>query len=152
MSELRIQRMKVGDKYISPARMVTKTDIETFGTLTGMLHPLFLSDAAVKSDGAWQKVGLKGSVVQGQLSYAIALGNLFREQIIDNVIVQLGATNLRWPAPCFPYDILRTEIEIKGRRTTKDGDRVVVDYKWQLKNQRDEVVAEADNTCMFRNV
>lgn len=150
MGQLRIQNMKVGDKYVTPARMVTKTDVETFCSITGMLHSLFLSDDYVKSDEASQKLGLRGSVVPGQLSYAIMLGNLARDQIIDDVIVQLGANNVRWPAAAYPYDMLRTEIEITGSRTTKAGDSVIVDYRWQVKNQNDAVVIEGDNTCMFK--
>jgi len=142
--------MKVGDKYVTPARMVTKTDVETFCSITGMLHSLFLSDDYVKSDEASQKLGLRGSVVPGQLSYAIMLGNLARDQIIDDVIVQLGANNVRWPAPAYPYDMLRTEIEITGSRITKAGDSVIVDYRWQVKNQNDAVVIAGDNTCMFK--
>lgn len=150
MGQLRMQNMKVGDKYVTPARIVTRTDVETFCSITGMMHSLFLSDDYVKSDEASQKLGLRGSVVPGQLSYAIMLGNLVRDQIIDDVIVQLGANNVRWPAPAYPYDMLRTEIEITGSRTTKAGDSVIVDYIWQVKNQNDAVVIEGNNTCMFK--
>ena len=150
MGQLRIQNMKVGDKYVTPARMVTRTDVETFCSITGMMHSLFLSDDYVKSDEASQKLGLRGSVVPGQLSYAIMLGNLACDQIIDDVIVQLGANNVRWPAPAYPYDMLRTEIEITGSRITKAGNSVIVDYRWQVKNQNDAVVIEGDNTCMFK--
>lgn len=151
MGELRIQNMKVGEKYVSSTRkMVTKTDVETFCTISGMLEPLFLSDDFVKSDERWKKMGLKGAVVPGQLTYAIMLGNLASDGLLKDVIVQLGGNNIRWPAACYQYDILRTEGEITGSRTTKAGDSVIVDYHWQLKNQNDVVVIEGDNTCMFR--
>ena len=150
MGQLRIQNMKVGDKYVTPARIITKTDVETFCSITGMMHPLFLSDDYIKSDEASQKIGLQASVVPGQLSYAIMLGNLLRDQIIDDVIVQLGSNNVKWPAPAYPYDMLRTEIEITGNRTTKTGDAAIVDYKWEVKNQNDVVVIDGNNTCMFR--
>ncbi len=149
MARLPIQNMKVGEKHVTPARMVTKTDIEAFCSVTGMIHPLFLSDQYVKSDEESQKIGLKGSVVPGQLLYAIMLGNLLRDGTIDDVIVQLGANNIRWTAPAYPYDMLRTEIEITGNRVSKEG-RAIVDYNWQVKNQNDVVVVEGKNTCMFK--
>jgi len=151
MGQLRIQKMKVGDKYVSSAKLVTKTDKEIFCSVSGMMHSLFLSDDYVKSDEASQKIGLQASVVPGQLSYAIMLGNLVRDRILDDVIVQLGSNNVRWPAPAYAYDMLRTEIEITGNRITKAGDSVIVDYIWQVKNQNDAVVIEGINTCMFRN-
>ena len=98
MGALRIQKMKVGDKYVSSSRMVSRTEVETFCSVTGMGSPLFLSDEYVKSDEDKQKMGLKGSLVPGQLSYAIMLGNLGRDQILADVIAQLGANNIRWPA------------------------------------------------------
>ena len=149
MARLAIQNMKVGDKHVSAARMVTKTDIEIFCSVTGMIHPLFLSDQYVASDEESQKIGIKGSVVPGQLSYAIMLGNLLRDGTLDDVIVQLGANNIRWTAAAYPYDMLRTEIEITGNRVTKEG-KAIVDYNWQVKNQNDVVVVEGKNTCMFK--
>jgi acyl dehydratase len=57
---------------------------------------------------------------------------------------------VKWPAPAYPYDMLRIEIEITGNRTTKTGDAVIVDYRWEVKNQNDAVVIEGNNTCMFK--
>ena len=150
MGTLRIQHMKAGDKYVSSARMVSRTEVETFCAVTGMRGPLFLSDEYVKSNEESQKIGLKGSVVPGQLSYAIMLGNLLRDEILDDVIVQVGSNNVKWPAAAYPYDMLRTEIEITGNRTTKMGDAAIVEYKWEVKNQNDVVVIEGNNTCMFK--
>jgi len=74
---------------------------------------------------------------------------LLRDGTLDDVIVQLGANDIRWTAAAYPYDMLRTEIEITGNRVTKEG-RVIVDYDWQVKNQNDVVVVEGKNTCMFK--
>jgi len=150
MEKLRLQRMKVGDTYVSPSRMVSRTDVETFCNVTGMKAPLFLSDDYVKSDEESKKFGLKGSILPGQLTYAVFFACLGSEGLVDDVIMQLGANDLRWPAPAYPYDSLRAEVEVIGNRTTKAGN-IVVDYKWQVKNQNDVVVMEATNTCMFRN-
>ena len=146
MTELRIQRMKVGEKFATPARMVTRTDIEHFCSLTGMMDPLFLSDEHVKTDEERNRiVKLEGALIPGQLSYSIFMGNLVSSHILDDVIVQLGTTNLRWPAPAYHYDMLKTEIEITGNKTTKAGS-IIVDFDWWLKNQHDQVVCEGHNT------
>ena len=50
MTEKRIQNMEVGDRFVTPARMVTRTDVETFCSISGMTHPLFFSDKYVKAD------------------------------------------------------------------------------------------------------
>ena len=152
MPELRIQDMKVGEKFVTTPRIITKTDIETFCSVTGMLRPSFLSDAYVKSNKARQAGGLKGSIAPGQLQMSIMLGNLIRSGLIEDAVFQLGTNNVKYTAPVYPYDMLRTEIEITGKRITKSGDRAIIDYKWKVKNQDDVTVIQGDNTCMFENV
>ena len=152
MAELRIQHMKVGDKFVTPAKIVTKTDVETFCTITGMITPTFVSDAFIKSSELHQAMGIKGPLVPGQLQIGIFMGNLVQSRILDDAIIQLGTSNVRYAAPVYAYDMLRTEIEITGNRVAKSGDRVIVDYKWEVKNQDDVTVIQGDNTCMFKNV
>ena len=146
MTELRIQNMKVGDRFVTPPRIVTKTDVETFCSLTGMMHPLFLSDEYVRADEERGKVvKLESALIPGQLSFAIFMGTMLTSHVLDDVIVQLGTNNMRWPAPAYHYDMLRTEIEIIGNKTTKTGS-IIVDFDWWVKNQNDVVVCEGHNT------
>ena len=111
-----------------------------------MMDPVFLSDEYVKSDEERNKVvKLEGALVPGQLSYSVFMGNLVNSHILEDVIVQLATTNLRWPAPAYQYDMLRTEIEITGNKKTKAGS-IIVDFDWWLKNQHDVIVCEGHNT------
>jgi len=152
MGSLRIQHMKVGDKYVSSSRCVTRTEIETFCAVTGMKHPVFASNEWIKESEEHQKLGLKGSVAPGQFTMAVFLANLITDGLLDDVILQLGTTNVKYMAPVYPYDMLRTEIEITGSRVTKTGTQVIIDYKWAVKNQHDVTVEQGENTCMFKNV
>lgn len=152
MEDLRIQHMKVGDRFVTPARMVTRTEIENFCAATGMKLPVFASDEWVKSSKEHQALGLKGSIAPGQFAMAIFLGNLIGAGLLDDVIVQLGTDKVKYLAPVYPYDMLRTEIEITGSRVSKSGTQVIVDYKWAVKNQNDVIVEQGENTCMFKNV
>ena len=146
MTDLRIQKMNIGDRFVTPPKMVTKTDIESFCSISGMSFPLFLSDDHVINDEERQLiVKLKGAIIPGQLSYSIFMGNLVNSHILDDVVVQLGTTKLRWPAPSYPYDQLRTEIEVVDKKNTKAG-TIIVDFDWWLKNQDDVVVCEGHNT------
>ena len=146
MTELRIQKMNVGDRFVTDPQIITKSDVESFCSLAGMKHPLFLSDQYVQTDEERGKViKLESALIPGQLSFAIFMGNLLTSHILDDVIVQLGTNNLKWPAPAYHYDSLRTEIEIIDKRTTKAGS-IIVDFDWWVKNQNDSVVCEGHNT------
>jgi len=152
MGNLRIQHPKVGDKYVSSSRIVTRTEIENFCAATGMKLPVFASDEWVKASPEHQALGVKGSVAPGQFAMAIFLGNLITDGLLDDVILQLGTDKVKYLAPVYPYDTLRTEIEITGNRVSKSGTQVIVDYKWAVKNQNDVIVEQGENTCMFKNV
>ena len=152
MGSLRIQHMKVGEKFVSSSRMVTRTEIENFCAVTGMKLPVFASDEWIKASAEHQAMGIKGSVAPGQFAMAIFLGNLITDGLLDDVIFQLGTDKVKYLAPVYPYDTLRTEIEITGNRASKSGTQVIVDYKWAVKNQHDVVVEQGENTCMFKNV
>ena len=152
MGNLRIQHMKVSDKYVTSSRIVTRTEIENFCAATGMKLPVFASDVWVKASPEHQALGVKGSVAPGQFAMAIFLGNLITDGLLDDVIVQLGTDKVKYLAPVYPYDTLRTEIEITGNRVSKSGTQVIVDYKWAVKNQNDVIVEQGENTCMFKNV
>lgn len=152
MGNLRIQHMKVGDKYVTSSRIVTRTEIENFCAATGMKLPVFASDEWVKASPEHKAMGVKGSVAPGQFIMAIFLGNLITDGILDDVIFQLGTDKVKYLAPVYPYDTLRTEIEITGNRVSKSGTQVIVDYKWAVKNQNDVIVEQGENTCMFKNV
>ncbi|MFH2075515.1 MAG: MaoC family dehydratase [Pseudomonadota bacterium] len=152
MGNLRIQHMKVGDKYVTSSRIVTRTEIENFCAATGMKLPVFASDEWVKASPEHQALGVKGSVAPGQFAMAIFLGNLITDGLLDDVIVQLGTDKVKYLAPVYPYDTLRTEIEITGNRVSKSGTQVIINYKWAVKNQADVIVEQGENTCMFKNV
>jgi acyl dehydratase len=152
MGNLRIQHMKVGDRYVTSSRIVTRTEIENFCAATGMKLPVFASDEWVKASPEHQALGVKGSVAPGQFAMAIFLGNLITDGLLDDVIVQLGTDKVKYLAPVYPYDTLRTEIEITGNRVSKSGTQVIVDYKWAVKNQNDVIVEQGENTCMFKHI
>jgi acyl dehydratase len=152
MGNLRIQHLKVGEKYVTSSRIVTRSEIENFCAATGMKLPVFASDEWVKASKEHQAMGVKGSVAPGQFIMAIFLGNLITDGLLDDVIFQLGTDKVKYLAPVYPYDTLRTEIEITGNRVSKSGTQVIVDYKWAVKNQDDVIVEQGENTCMFKNV
>lgn len=152
MGKLRIQHLKVGDKYLTSSRIITRTEIENFCSSTGMKLPVFASDEWVKGSLEHQTLGIKGSVAPGQFVMAIFLGNLTTDGLLDDVILQLGTDKVKYLAPVYPYDRLSTEIEVTGNRVTKSGTQMIVDYKWALKNQNDILVMQGENCCMFKNI
>ena len=134
-----IQNMEVGDKIVTKSRVITKTDLELYAISTGDTHPMFLSEEHARSFG-W-----KTQLVPGLLSYSIAIGLLIQSGFIADVIAYMGTDKMRFLTPVYPYDTIRVEAEILSKKETKKGNWVC-SYKWVIRNQRDEAVAEGENT------
>jgi oxepin-CoA hydrolase/3-oxo-5,6-dehydrosuberyl-CoA semialdehyde dehydrogenase len=138
-----IQNMEVGDRIVTKSRVITKTDLELYAISTGDTHPMFLGEEYAKERG-W-----KTQLVPGLLSFSIAVGLLIQSGFIADVIAFMGTDKLRFNAPAYPYDTIRVEAEVLSKKETKKGNWIC-SYKWVIRNQRDEAVAEGENTCMFK--
>jgi len=138
-----IQSMEIGDKFITKSRVVTRTDLELYAISTGDTHPMFLSEEYAKSFG-WRT-----QLVPGLLTFSIAVGLLIQSGFISDVIAFLGTDKVKFNAPVYPYDSIKVEAEILSKKQTKSANWIC-SYKWIVRNQNDEAVAEGENTCMFK--
>ena len=134
-----IQNMEAGDKLVTKSRVITKTDLELYAISTGDTHPMFLSEEYARS------LGWKTQLVPGLLSYSIAIGLLIQSGFIADVIAYMGTDKLRFLAPVYPYDAIKVEAEVLSKKETKKGNWIC-SYKWVIRNQNDEAVAEGENT------
>jgi len=138
-----VQDMEVGDKIVTKSRVITKTDLELYAISTGDTHPMFLSEEAAQSFG-W-----KTQLVPGLLAFSIGVGLLIQSGFIADVIAFMGTDKLRFNAPVYPYDTIRIEAKVLSKKKTSKGNWIC-SYKWVIRNQHDEAVAEGENTCMFK--
>ena len=134
-----IQDMEIGDKILTKSRVITKTDLELYAISTGDTHPMFLSEEYARS------LGWKMQLVPGLLTYSIAIGLLIQSGFIIDVTAYMATDKLRFLAPVYPYDTIRVEAEVLAKKQTKKGNWVC-SYKWIIRNQNDEALAEGENT------
>jgi acyl dehydratase len=140
--EKRIQALGVGDKFITKWSPISEGLIDIFVRLIGIDHPLFLNNEYAKS------LGFKSRISTGILTFAYMMGLLFKSGLIRDGIY-LGTDKCTHKLPVYPGDMIRGEIELLNKRVTSKGDRIVMSYHWQVRNQDDQVVSEGINTCMF---
>ena len=61
-----------------------------------------------------------------------------------------GLEQVRWPAPVRAGDVLRLRIEVlETRRSSSRADLGILRWRWQLINQRDELVLDLVATSLF---
>ena len=133
-----IQNMEIGDRFVTKSRVITRTDLELYAISSGDTHPMFLSEEHAKAAG-W-----KTQLVPGLLTFSIAMGLLIQSGYISDVMAFMGADKVKFNAPVYPYDTIRVETEVLSKKQTKSANWIC-SYKWIVRNQNDESVAEGEN-------
>lgn len=134
-----------GQTFTGPARTVTETDLVNFAMLSGDWNPIHTDEEFAKSTYYGKRV------VHGLFGLSMTTGLLDRTGLFaGSIIAALGIRDWNYKAPVFVGDTLHFEMEIASKRLTSKGDRGIVDRKFRLINQRNEVVQEGHIGLMIR--
>lgn len=75
--------------------------------------------------------------------------------IVDNVLAgsessgSPGLNAIRWLKPVRPGDTLGMRVEVQEVKVSQSGGTGIVVWKWQLRNQRAELVLDLEGTSLF---
>ena len=128
---------KVGEKFISPGRTITETDIVMFAAFTGDWHPLHTNvDYAAKTPFGER-------IAHGMLTLCVGSALIFRlgayVALPKSFIAFYGMDKVRFTGAVKIGDIIRCETEIIELQE-KDDKRGVIVSQNNIKNQRGEDV------------
>lgn len=137
--------LEVGQIFTTSARTVTEADLVNFAMLSGDWNP-------IHTDKVFTKNTIYGQpVVYGLFGVVMMTGLLDRSGLFNgSAMAMLDIRDWTFKAPVFVGDTLHATIEITGKRLTSKGDRGIVDRKFRLINQRDEVAQEGHIGLMIR--
>lgn len=141
---LYLEEFVVGERYAHrPGRTVTDADNVVFTTLTMNPQALHL-DAAY---AATQPFGRP--LVNSMWTLSTLVGLSVAQLTQGTLVVQLGLTDVSFPAPLFVGDTLIAETEIVSVRpsASRPGQGIVV-MEHTGRSQNDEVVATATRTVL----
>ncbi|MBI2858491.1 MAG: MaoC family dehydratase N-terminal domain-containing protein, partial [Chloroflexi bacterium] len=120
-------------------RTVTESDIVSFCSLSGDWHPLHSDVEYAGKTVFGERIAHGWLVLSLGVSLAFRLGeNIF---LPKSFIANYGVDNLRFTKPVKIGDTIRGEWEVTDL-SIKDQNRGILTYRYQVKNQRDEVVAD----------
>jgi acyl dehydratase len=119
--------LKVGFRFRTHRRTIREADLAAFVALTGLTEEIF----SVKAEK---------QLVPGALVYSFAEG-LLLPSMQDTGLAFLGAT-LDVKGPTHVDDTLHVECEVLEARLASKGERGLVRFKNEVKNQRGETVLE----------
>lgn len=129
---------EVGDKFISPARTITETDIINFAGLTGDWHPLH-TDVEYAA-----KTPFKGRIAHGMLTLSVGMVLPFRlgpysSFLPRSFIAFYGMESVRFTGPTKIGDTIHCEVEVT-EITDKGPGRGVLTTQNSIRNQRGELL------------
>lgn len=137
--ELFYEDLATGQRYVSSRRTVTETDLVSFCMLSGDWNPLHADEVFASATDYRQRV------VPGVFGLALLTGLMDRAGwFATSAIAMLEIASWRFAAPIFIGDTLHVVMEIKDVRLASDGKRGIVNRRFALVNQRDEVAQEGD--------
>jgi acyl dehydratase len=128
---------EVGDTFVTPSRTVGLADIATFAGLSGDYNPIHTDAEFARESQFGQRIA------HGVLGMSILTGLITRLGVFEaSTIALLGIEEWRFKGPVFDGDTIHVKVLIEDKTLTSDGRRGVLRRRYQLTNQRDEVVQE----------
>lgn len=135
---------EIGQRYVTPRRTVTLTDIVNFACLSGDYNAPHIDHVFCAEQP------YKEPIAHGPLVLAIASGLQCLSGINDGTIVaMLGTDKWRIHLPVKAGDTLNVVVVPIEKKLTSSGDKGIVSFNREIKNQRGEVVQSMVTTLMY---
>ena len=135
----------VGDVIETPARTITETDVVQFAQLTGDWNPIHTDVEFANASPYGERLA------HGLLGLSVAIGLLDRTGTFSgSAIANLGVDEWRFKGPIRIGDTIRCVVTITDARPASDGTRGIVGRRFELRNQRGEVVQEGRSAIMLK--
>jgi acyl dehydratase len=133
---------RVGQKFVSKSRTLTEADIVNFAGLSWD-HNQLHTDAEYAGKTQYGKRiahGLLGVVAHAGLTY----------QLTEDSILALLELNWKFHRPIYIGDTMHVEQTVKELRESSAGDRGVLTFEKEVRNQSNEVVQTGTTTILLK--
>ena len=126
-------------------RTVTETDNLLFSALTHNTQPLHLDVEFAR------KTEFGQILVNSMFTFGLMVGVSVTDTTLGTTIANLGMDAVKFPAPVFIGDTLRTETRVLERRESKSRpDAGIVVFEHRCVNQRGQEVAICKRSALMR--
>ncbi len=126
-----------GFRYETPKRTIFETDVVNFVALAGLYEDLFCNIEYIENESPIRG----GRFAPAALVWGMAQGLGIRTGLYDKTFVAiLGVDKMRIPMPILVGDTIHVEVTVLSARETSKGDKGVLNSRFDIVNQRAEVV------------
>lgn len=135
----------IGQKFISPRRTITETDVVNFAGLSGDFNPLHTDMLFAKQTPYGKRIA------HGMLLLSIMTGLTDKMGIFNETVLALmQIDNWQFIKPVFFNDTIYLEMEILDKQNTKKTDRGIVVRRVSIINQNDDIVQRGEIKVMMK--
>ncbi len=136
---------EIGQRFVTPGRTITESDINTFAGLTGDYNPVHTDEdfAAATNFGS--------RIAHGPMGIGIAFGLAARLDLIDGTVVALLGVTWDFKAPMRPGDTIKAFIEVTEKRPVQNPDYGLVALGITI-NKQQEVLQSGTARLLMRKV
>ncbi len=135
----------VGDRYVSPWRIVTESDLRRFLDLTGLREPLFESRRYLT-----ERTPFESWLVTGYLTLCFSVGLFSRSNWLEGTgMALLGIDGVSFEEPVFVGDEIRVRVEVSETRDIDHDDGGIVAYEWVTENGDETTVMAMETTHLL---
>jgi acyl dehydratase len=136
--------LAVGETFTTAARTVTEGAVDRFAGLSGDFNPLHTDEESSRQGP------MQGRIAHGMLVLAIATGQANQLGLFEGTtLALLGMDRIRWTAPVRLGDTIHTTLTVREARESSKPDRGIVVFVVAVRNQRAEVVCQAEWTALM---
>lgn len=132
------QDVSEGYTFTTGTKPITETEVDIVAQMSGADLPGFLDDEFAKG---W---GFRARVVPGAYLILCMMGLMAKQGFLADA-VWTAAEGISWKTPVHPGDRIHVEAEVVSTKALKSKGGLVT-YKWTIKNQNDQLVAQGQNT------
>jgi acyl dehydratase len=104
----------VGQRFETPARVITEEDIAAFANLSGDHNPVHTDDDFARA------TGFAGRIAHGPMGIGLAFGLASQLDLIDGTVVALLSVAWDFLAPMLPGNAIKALIEVTEKRNVRD--------------------------------
>ena len=141
---LTFDEFKVGDVHETASRTLTEADVVSFAGISGDFNPLHTNEEFGK------KLPFGGRIAHGMLVASVATGLANQLGIFEGTSLAVLGMEISWPAPTKFGDTIRLVLTVTEMKESSKGDKGVITYRAEVKNQRDETVMDGNWKVLMR--
>lgn len=136
--------LQIGQSFQTPRRTIIDADIMQFAGLTGDFNPLHVDDVFAEASDFGARIA------HGPMLVGMSFGLASRAGLFDGTVLGLLDLNWRFSGPVRPGDTVGVVATVTDKKSSRKPDRGVVDFQFDVVNQRGETVQIGNAKILMR--